>query len=552
MFKSINRHYTLVITTILLIVLLPISARPMSLGFQWIVFLMWVLALLILIWKLLDFKKNPLKDKYLWIVLFISIFVNLLFIDKYPFTFISDELRDTGADASSLFNSQVENIFGYGSYGSHGLIIPTLAVPFYAIFENTRFSIVLPAALFGIVDAVFIYLLTKKFFNKKVAFIAAICLALNPLHLYYARTQLVVMMSSLLTTINLYFLFNFITKKNWKSFLLTAVIFGFSFNFHHSIKPISVFLALMAIIYAIKLIKEKKLKLKFLLIWLVMFIVSFGPRLMFTDVHSLFGLSRLPVANGASFNTQGYFQNYLSSLKVIDLQPTRLFFAEHVSLLPLGSVVLMLVGLGLAVKEKIFKLQFIYILVFLILAIPFTNSAITDIIGSDHRLAPLLPLLSIVFSLACYAIWIKLKNLKEFNNILSGIFFVIISFAYLTGAFNFFSLGWANRSMHQSNLPERYRDFQIHYVIQEMQKQKFDSLCIYANYEDFPMFVLNYYFPQKEIIYTIKDIVPEGSMEVVKDCNPLPIKSHKITYCNKTDFLICPEDGKPFSVRYIE
>ena len=379
--------------------------------------------------------------------------------------------------------------------------------------------------------------------------VVALCLSLNPLHLYYSRTQLVVMMSSLLTTTSLYCLFGFLKNKNWKSFLLTAVICGFSFNFHHSIKPISIIIALVAICYAVKLIIKKQIKPIYLIVWIIIFIVSFGPRLMFTDAYTFFGMSRLPIANGGVLNIQNYFQNYLDSLKVIEQQPTVLFFAKHVPLLPVGSVILMILGLGLVLWKKIFKRSFIIILVILILFIPFTNSAITDRVGYDHRLAPLLPVLSMTFGLACYAIWINLKNI---NYLLSLTVLVIMAVIYLSGAYNFFTTGWANRSMHQSNPTVSYRDFQIHYAIEDIKGKSFQSMCIYGSYDFFPMFVMNYYFPQKDIRYLKRDNIAEDTIEIVKDCNPTPSISRSIEYCKNSDMLVCPEDGKSFVINYLD
>ncbi len=494
-----------------------------------------------------SFKTNVLKDKYLWIVIIISVLIRLLFIDKYPFILISDELRDTGADAWALLNSNITNIFGYGMYASHGLIIPTLATPFAAIFQESRYAIVLPAAFFGVIDVFVIYQLTKKFINKQTALITSLCLSLNPLHLYYSRTQLVVMMSSLLTTIGLYCLFNFLKNKSWKSFLITAIICGFSFNFHHSIKPVSILISLIVIGYAIRLILQKKLKLKFLFIWILIFIVSFGPRLMFTNAYTFFGLSRLPIANNEIFNIQDYFNNYLNSLKVIDQQSTVLFFAEHVPLLPFGSVLLMIFGLAIAFLKKTFRSSFMLILVVLVLTIFFTNSAITDRINHDHRLAPLLPILSLIFGFACYTIWSFIKKKSHF---LASTFLVIVAFVYLAGPLNFFTSGWANRSMHQSNPEMSYRDFQIHYSIEAIKNEPFESICIYGSYDFFPMFVMEYYFPKKEISYQQEETIPEDTIKFVLDCNTNPSFYSRKQYCTNSDKLVCPEDGKSFFIDY--
>lgn len=115
---------------------------------------------------------------------------------------------------------------------SHGLLISTLAIPFYLIFESLTLVFVALTAIFPVIDIIIIYLLGERHSPKWTNSLVALVLICNPIHLYYGRTETVVILFSLLISLLLLFLFRYYHKQNISNLLSLALTVGFGFNFH--------------------------------------------------------------------------------------------------------------------------------------------------------------------------------------------------------------------------------------------------------------------------------------------------------------------------------
>jgi 4-amino-4-deoxy-L-arabinose transferase-like glycosyltransferase len=90
--------------------------------------------------------------------------------------------------------------------------------------------------LIGSLDILVVYFIAKRFIHSRSGLIAALIMIAMPLHLYYSRTETVVIFSSLITSLLLLSLLFFV-EKNSKNRLFAAVIMiGFALNFHGSAK----------------------------------------------------------------------------------------------------------------------------------------------------------------------------------------------------------------------------------------------------------------------------------------------------------------------------
>lgn len=397
------------------------------------------------------FSKD-VKLKFL-LIFVIALFINFFYLKSYPFVAVGDEIRDGALDSARIASSQIKNIFGYGSYNAHGLIIPAFNSNFYKVFGNSVLSYRIPTAIIGTIDIILLFFIITKLVGSIAGFWAALLLTCLPLHIFYSRTETVVIFSSLITTTLLYFSYR--TIKNKKDFLYLALLIGFSFNFHASVKTVAILLLPLLLFKIISFRKILKI-ISSLTITILVIIIGFGPRLMYTTPEIFFNLSRL---DRTSINFTSLFSKYLESLKVIVSSPTTSHYFDHQPLLTIPLFLLFLIGLVfLFKKEK----KLFFLLIYLALAIPFTNSAITDMINADHRLMPLLPIISFVIGF-CISYITKIKS-KLFKQV-----FVSIIFIYLVKiVFNFFYYQEANINDYNNwREPKDYLSMHLIYLIQK-------------------------------------------------------------------------------------
>jgi len=337
----------------------------------------------------------------LFAIFLFAVISRLLFLVDYPFVSVGDELRDGGLNALELATGQIKNIFGYGRYDAHGLIIPTITSAFYEIFGGSVLVYRFPAALVSILDIVFFYLLLSLLTRNKIAsFLGAMVLISLPLHLFYSRTEIVVILSSLFSTLILLGLFVFIRRgmRNIFDYVFLGALLGFSFNLHASIKAFG--LITFAIIILVIFYQWFSGKLKInqfvirLLLLVIFLFVGFGPRLLNTPSLNLFlHTDRVPLVTEKhvdknSYDIKGIGDKYLKSLLVWASEPTNAWYPDHKPIFSPLLFLLMILGIIVGLARK--NLYLITVLC-IALILHLSNSALTDILNGDHRLAPLYP-----------------------------------------------------------------------------------------------------------------------------------------------------------------
>jgi hypothetical protein len=219
----------------------------------------------------------------------------LLFLVDYPFVSVGDELRDGGLNALELATGQIKNIFGYGRYDAHGLVIPTITAAFYKALGGSVLVYRLPAALVSVLDIIFFYLLLSLLTKNKIAsFLGAMVLISLPLHLFYSRTEIVVILSSLFSTLILLGFFVFIRRgmKNIFDYVFLGALLGFTFNLHASIKAFALIALAIIILMCFYQWLSGKLKInqfgiRLLLLTIFLF-VGFGPRLLIVPAKQIY------------------------------------------------------------------------------------------------------------------------------------------------------------------------------------------------------------------------------------------------------------------------
>lgn len=480
-------------------------------------------------------KNAKIKLILLFIV---SIFVNFLFLKTYPYVAVGDEIRDGAFDAMQIASGEVDNIFGYGRYNSHGLIIPTLNSFFYNIFKNSVYSYRIPTAIIGVLDVVLLYLLLNSFTNSTIAFWSSFLLACHPLHIFYSRTETVVIFSSLITTLLIYFSYR--TIRYPKEYFYLAFLIGFSFNFHASVKIIG--LILIPILF-IKLISFKNIFtiLKKILLSILMIIIGFGPRILYTNIDIFLNLSRL---DSSYLGLPTLFSRYIDSLKVIAFNSTTSHYFDHQPLLSLPFFILFI--LGIIYLYKINR-SFFFLMMYLLLLIPFTNSAVTDFINGDHRLMPLLPVL---FPFVASTISFLSKSVPK---ILSLIFQFLIGIYIIQVCF--YSFYFQKININDYGDWRGAKDYLSMHLIYLMKKEKFPGeITVYlSNYNAQNFNCLhykeqyNFFFPDKIINFLPWDYLDDHTAALSTNMS----KNLEINCLDKKNKFLCPlGDSRNFEIYY--
>ena len=138
-----------------------------------------------------EYLKNPLFI-FVAIIFFVAIFFRLWQVDKVPVSLFGDEI-DVGLQASSIAQTG-RDYFGnklpilFHSFAEYRLPMQLyLDAPFIKIFGQNEWGVRAPSVIMGFISIITLYLLAKEFFDKKVAAIAAIFLAISPWHFLYSR-----------------------------------------------------------------------------------------------------------------------------------------------------------------------------------------------------------------------------------------------------------------------------------------------------------------------------------------------------------------------------
>lgn len=86
------------------------------------------------------------------------------------------------------------------------------------LFGNSEISVRIPSVAFGTLSVYLVYLIGKKLVSNHLGLIAALLLAVNPLHIYYSQEARMYMFASFAVVLNMYLFIRFIKQEKY-SFL---------------------------------------------------------------------------------------------------------------------------------------------------------------------------------------------------------------------------------------------------------------------------------------------------------------------------------------------
>lgn len=585
--KNIPYKTTLVGIVLYLISMIIVHFNK-SFSLHWYAFFLWVAGIVICLFGLgFPVRSIPSRVSSLftkkfsgfWIITVLAVFTRFLFIWVYPYHSIGDEMRTGGIDPRSLANGTIKNLFGYEAfYESHGHIIQELIIPFRWIFHNTSWSYRIPATLLSITTIILLYFLVRKYSNERTAFCASLILICLPIDLYYARTEVVLIFSNVLTVLLLWGNRELLERGfNYRYFGIFGLLIGFSLGFYASVRTI-IFLTLAYIgVYTIFTVwknKEWRRMLQSFCVFIIMVFVGFGPRLLFTPPRIFFHSNTVPtITKTNSFNVQeegGVIEkfikaskNYPKSFMVYIYEPTTSHFSYRSPILNVVLAVFFIIGLVLTLFKKN---QLLNIAALFAVITPFTNSAITDWVNADHRITPLLIFASVITAFGFIEL-IDRSNAPGIKNVLK---FVVLSnilvISLFLNVYNFFKNEPASYGMFRFEPLKVYEDFMVTQAIKDVGKdQKFTSksnLCVGANSDTYKYLrnlhvdeQFRYYLEGKSIEYIDFGDGPElNALYLFTDCTKIFEETswNKKSYCEVYKKFICPPDKKSFTLYFGE
>jgi 4-amino-4-deoxy-L-arabinose transferase-like glycosyltransferase len=445
------------------------------------------------------------------IALILVEFVSINHIFDYPFVNAGDGVRDAGLDALKIANGTITNFFRYGNYNGYGEIIPIIASFFYSLFGSSVLTYRIPGAIIATVDVALLYLLLRLITNRTTAAIGAGVLALFPLHMYYARTELVVIFDSFWTTLLLLTFYLWVRKKRAIDYVMLGTVIGMAANFHTAVRIVAIILALIVIVM------EIKKRFKHLLLFTAFCLVGFGPLILASSPDNFLQKTRYAPS---SIQTLG--ENYKKSLVVWFYEGTTSRYPLHKPILSVPLFIVFVIGIcySFFLKPRLFFAT-LFIFVFVL---PFTNSAMTDWINADHRLIPLLPIAAIFIALGLK--WITENTQSKLIKII--VFTTFISFL-LFQTYQFFTKFPANND-------KGIKDYLSMHIINLLKSQNdtTGNLCIVVSPENYKNLDFLHYKEQYQYF------LPNANITIKKNAK---INDSEAYVFRKS----CPEDYKQAS-----
>jgi hypothetical protein len=337
-------------------------------------------------------------------------------LEFYPLETIGDPVRDSGLLARSIAQGETREIFRYGFYFGYSMVVPLLGAPFHLLFPASSLTFKGLAALLGILTPPLFFWFARRYLSFALALTAALLLATLPVYLFYARREPVVAFSPLVMTAVLAALVPALEPAApLRRFGLIGLAAGVSVFFHAAVKGAG--LAAFTLAMAVALWRSCagrqswQRTLAAAAVAVLGFIIAFGPLLEFTDPDILVSRARLGTPEGA-YGSAALLERYLSSLRIYFDQPTMSWFPKHQPLIP-SPWLAALFTVGALAGGLVVPARAHWTMLFFALVLPFTNSALTDTINADHRLAPLLPVLAFSIAMGIGVVWRALDRLRS-------------------------------------------------------------------------------------------------------------------------------------------
>lgn len=256
-------------------------------------------------------------------------------------------------------------------------------------------------SIFAILGIVFFFLLIKKIYNRRIAFVSSILLAITPAYFYFANKIMMqnILFCSLLI-MALYFFIDAIQKEHLYNWVLWAFCFGLSMMVRSS-----EFIWTFLIFFTIIIIKRKNIHIKKLILAIMIFILSISPVFYFNKINNgnAFKFSYIenldPGVSSIGVEKQNYFtmiSNYIFPFGIHIKNIAHVFYNFVLKLnwpfcilLFLSLIILFIKRNLLENKEKLYIYLWLFLSIYLIIyygSLKITDDAIKNsiTIGSSY------------------------------------------------------------------------------------------------------------------------------------------------------------------------
>ena len=228
---------------------------------------------------------------FLILILILAFLLRFFYFGEIPKGFSSDEAA-IGYNAYSILKTGKDEYgnflpLSFKSFGEYKAPLYIYAtIPFIAVFGLSEFATRLPAAIFGGLTVIVVYILIKKLFkNENLGLVAAFLLAISPWHLQYTRIAYEGSLALFLLSLGILFLLQGFERKHF--YYLCAVSFALTAYSHFTVR---VFIPLLIIalvsIYWHNIMRTKK---EVIISGLIALVLIFP---LLSDLFSPAGLTR--------------------------------------------------------------------------------------------------------------------------------------------------------------------------------------------------------------------------------------------------------------------
>ena len=157
-------------------------------------------------------------------ILVAAFLVRFLDVELHPYSFINDEGMK-GKAGVCILDGNCRNFFTVGWSGQPipGFLPVGISI---ALFGNTATAVRLVSVITGTLAVLAVYLFTREAFDRKTARVAALLLAVLPVHVHFSRIGVDNIMDSLSTTLVLWLLLRGIKRASPYAFLAAGIVGG--------------------------------------------------------------------------------------------------------------------------------------------------------------------------------------------------------------------------------------------------------------------------------------------------------------------------------------
>jgi hypothetical protein len=329
-----------------------------------------------------------------------------------------------------------------------------------------------------------------------------------------------------------------------RSFAAVSLLLGVCLNFHASIRAV-VFITIPILGILTLLNKKYKALPKYMFIMVVCMLIGFGPRLFMSSINIVLHTRTVTALQKPSPQSMPQKVD-LSKLKnALNTYPKAFlgYFYENVNshydhkapIMPFFLGMFFLIGIAFALVQgnAFWRICAIYALI-----IPFTNSALTEAINADHRLAPLFPLSA---ALAGYGVSIVYGQLRGRAVLVKSALLIGLLAVSTVRIYDFFDKEYAGQSK------ENHRSYLAAYIVNTLKNDPERTHACFSSSKKtidfFQLIHMREYFrfmlPNLSIEYNVKE--GDDTLYILDSCDVFS-NVELIVYCQEYIRYMCPED----------